>query len=125
VSHYIVQTAAACMPSSCKYGPYRRVAVIEVEDGVQRVAMISPRARGAVRVVKTWERLYAGSTDRCAYSVALATASALAADLNRDSLVARTPVLGCACGEERLGDGPCHGCGQHLGLAAADLRVAS
>jgi hypothetical protein len=60
ISRFIIQTAAAHMPSSCKWGPYRRVAVLEVRDGVEWVAMISDRARGVVRVVATWERCNVG-----------------------------------------------------------------
>lgn len=81
MSHFIVQDAAAPMPSSCK-GHYRRVAVLEVQDGLLYVSMISPRARGCVRVVATWERLNVGSTERCAYRRALAEAQAMADRLN-------------------------------------------
>ena len=69
------------MPSSCR-GVYRRVAVLEVEQGLEYVSMISPRARGCARIVETWEKLNVGSTPRCAYERALAAARALAADLN-------------------------------------------
>lgn len=77
---YIVQTAAAAMPSSC-WGTYRRVAVLEVEDGVDRAAMISARARGVIRVVATWERCNVGRTSRCAYERALSEAREMAAEL--------------------------------------------
>ena len=77
---YVIRTSAAHMPNSCK-GVYRRVAVLEVEDGVVP-KMISPRAKGVRRVVRTWERLNVGSTERCAYRIALAQAEALAAELN-------------------------------------------
>jgi hypothetical protein len=77
---YIVQTASAKMPTSVK-APYRRIAVLEVEPGVERVAMISPRARGVVRVVDTWERLHARGV-RSAYALALDEAKAVAAMLN-------------------------------------------
>jgi hypothetical protein len=89
MSHYIVQSAAACMPSSCR-GTYRRVAVLEVEDDVERAAMISPRARGVIRVVRTWERRNVGRTSRCAYAIALAEAEALAAELGAYSSIAAT-----------------------------------
>jgi len=79
--HYLVQTASAKMPTSCRFGRYRRVAVLEVEAGVTEVAMISTRARGVVRVVATWERCSVGSTERCAYARALTEARALAARL--------------------------------------------
>jgi hypothetical protein len=42
---YIVQTAAASMPSSC-WGTYRRVAVLEVEDGVERAAVFAAMRSG-------------------------------------------------------------------------------
>jgi hypothetical protein len=78
---FIVQTAAAQMPASCKY-PYRRVAVLEVAADVERVAMISARARGVVRVVQTWEKLNVGRQVRSAYAVALLEANKMAAELN-------------------------------------------
>jgi hypothetical protein len=81
MSNYIVKTAAAAMPNNC-WGTYRRVAVLEVQDGVADVAMISARARGVVRVHATWERLNVGHTSRCAYRRALAEAQQMAADLN-------------------------------------------
>jgi len=80
MSHYIVQSAAAFMPASC-WGKYRRVAVLEVQDGVQKVAMISSRAKGVIRVVSTWEKLSVGKTDRCAYERALVDAKAMVAEL--------------------------------------------
>lgn len=81
MARYIVKTAAACMPTTC-WGTYRRVAVLEVEDRVEDVAMISERARGCVRVVETWERLNVGTTERCAYARALREAEALCDRLN-------------------------------------------
>jgi hypothetical protein len=81
MSHFIVQTAAASMPQSC-WGTYRRVAVLEVEDGVQKVAMISRRARGVVRIVHLADKLSVGKTARCAYEKALAWAKEYAAELN-------------------------------------------
>lgn len=83
-THYIVQAASAKMPGSC-WGQYARVAVLEVEEGVQAVSMISERARGVVRVVRTWERLNVGKTSRCAYAVARAEAEELARELNAGS----------------------------------------
>lgn len=65
--HYIIQCASAQMPSTC-WGRYRRIAVLEVEPGIDRVSMISERARGCIRVVRTWERLHCGKTERDAYS---------------------------------------------------------
>jgi len=80
---YIVQTAAAQMPQSCK-GSYRRIAVIEVKKGLKRVSMISDRAKGVIRIAETWERLNVGTSPRCAYQKALAEAEALCAKLNRE-----------------------------------------
>ena len=79
--HYIVQFAQAKMPRSC-WGQYRRVAVLRVEDGIDRVAMISERARGVLAVVATWERCNVGRTARGAFQRALAEAEALSASLN-------------------------------------------
>lgn len=79
---YIVKTSRANMPSRC-YGVYRRVAVLEVKRGVLEVSMISERARGVVRVVRTWEKRNVGRTEKCAYRRALAEAEALAAELNK------------------------------------------
>ena len=45
-THFIVKTAAACMPASC-WGQYRRVAVLEVEVGTEP-KMISARAPAAL-----------------------------------------------------------------------------
>jgi hypothetical protein len=88
MSNYIVKTAAAAMPNNC-WGTYRRVAVLEVQDGVADVAMISARARGVVRVVATWEKCNVGHTARCAYQKALAEAHALAAAHASDAAAAR------------------------------------
>lgn len=81
MAQYIVQSAAAKMPSKCK-GRYARVAVLEVADGVERVAMISERARGVLRIVRTWEKRNVGKTERGAYQRAVADAEALALKLN-------------------------------------------
>ena len=94
MSTFIIQTAAAQMPSSCK-GRYRRVAVLEVEDGLERVAMISERARGVIRIVQTWEKLNVGISARCAYQRALRDARDLVFSLSvgRDLVRADLPVL--------------------------------
>ncbi len=80
-THFIAQTAAARMPDSC-WGKYRRVAVLEVDADRLSVSMISERATGCHRVVETWERLHVGTTERCAYQVALAEAEAMVAEMN-------------------------------------------
>lgn len=82
MERFIVMTGAARMPLHCK-GRYRRVAVVELQPGyIGYPAMIATHARGVARVVKTWERLHVGKTDRCAYARALADAWALADALN-------------------------------------------
>jgi len=79
-THYIVQHSSAKMPSSCK-GQYRRVAILEVEEGVAQAPMISERAKGVVRVVQTWENLSAKGTNT-AFTRALAEATAKCEQLN-------------------------------------------
>jgi hypothetical protein len=80
-THYIVRTSKACMPVKC-WGTYRHVAVIEVDAGVDDVSMISTRAKGVRRIVARWDRKHVGSTDRCAYEIALAEAEEMADRLN-------------------------------------------
>jgi|TARA_Y100000034_G_C6699139_1_gene308240 hypothetical protein len=81
MTHYITQTATAHMPNSC-WGRYGKVGVLEVEDGIDRVSMISDRARGAIRVVEVWDRQFWGKSNRCAFAIACREAEALAASLN-------------------------------------------
>lgn len=81
MSHYIVRESSCSMPSSCK-GRYVRVAVLEVQDDVTVVSMISARARGVIRVVRIWDKLSVGKTSRCAAERARAEAQALADRLN-------------------------------------------
>lgn len=82
-TEYIVQTASAKMPSSCR-GTYARVAVIEVDAGVKRVSMISPRAKGVVRIVATWERRSVGKTKNCAFQRALRAAEMMVDELKTE-----------------------------------------
>ena len=81
MTHYIVQTASAKMPNSC-WGRYGKVAVLEVDAGLQSVAMISERARGCRRIVALWDRLHIGSTDRSAFWAAHAEAVDMCGKLN-------------------------------------------
>ena len=84
MAHYIVKDSAAKMPSSC-WGRYRRVAVLEVADTVRDdrdVTAISENAKGVLRVVRTWERLRDGTTERCAFMRALREAQDVAEALN-------------------------------------------
>ena len=91
--HYIVKSSRAKMPSSC-WGHYGRVALLKVEAGIERVSMISPRARGVIEVVKTWEKLHLGKTERCAFERALREAENMAAALNKMALEARYGMQG-------------------------------
>lgn len=78
-SRFVVMTAAAKMPRTCK-GRYRRVAVVELTEGFEGVpAMISERARGVARIVAIWDQLNVGKTDACAYARALAEAETMRA----------------------------------------------
>ncbi len=81
-----IQCAKAQRPSSCWGGArYYRVAVLEVEPGVERVAMISERARGVVRVVRVWDRLYRGG-ERSAFARAMRDAEELVEELTSAEL---------------------------------------
>ena len=81
MSKYIVMTAAAQMPSSVSH-PYRRVAVVEIDDSGVAPLFIGERARHLVRIVETWERCNVGRNIRSAYTRALAEANALCDRLN-------------------------------------------
>jgi len=84
-TEFIVMTASAKMPSSCK-GVYRKVAILEVEIGVEP-KMISERAKGVVRLVALEDKLHAGRERGrgTAYSKALENAKRLCAALNREA----------------------------------------
>lgn len=83
MSRYIVKTITGNTPGSCCWGTYKRVAVLEVEDDVRDVEMISARARGVIAVVRTWDERNVGLTERCAYRRALTEARELAEAFNR------------------------------------------
>jgi hypothetical protein len=68
-----------------KWGNYRNVAVLEMQDGAPEPCMISERSRGCIRVVDTWLSVSVGRTERCAYRRALHEATALAERLNREA----------------------------------------
>lgn len=89
---FIVKTASAHMPASCK-GNYRRVAVIELEPGFADCSRIDSRDKAVKKIVSTWEGLNVGKTERSAYSKGLAEAKQMAAELNaarhRQTLAAR------------------------------------
>jgi len=82
MTHFIVQTSSAKMPSSCR-GRYGNVAVLEVEDGVEHASMISERSKDVVQIVRFWGPCSIGKTSRSAFSRAFIEATELAARLNR------------------------------------------
>lgn len=85
---YMVLTRAAHMPNSC-WGTYVRVGLVEVDPakipaGRKEPTMLSVRSRGVVRVVQAWERLFSGTSNRCAASRAEGKALALKARLEKE-----------------------------------------
>ena len=79
---YIVMTAKSRMPASCKFGDYRKVAVVECADGMIP-KQIHPRHKSVKRIVICYDRLNSGKTARCAYRTALAKANAMCEALNK------------------------------------------
>ena len=79
MSEYILRTAKAKMPLKC-WGRYNLIAIMEDEDGANP-PMISERAKGVIRIVRTWEKLHVGKTSRCAYSKAYKEAEEYLEDL--------------------------------------------
>ena len=70
---YVVLSKTTQMPSSCMGAhAYRRMALLEIEPGlsVADIRMISTRARGVVRIVREYDRVYVGATTR-SYGVRL------------------------------------------------------
>ena len=82
VPRYVIIVSQAKMPSSCDgSGSYYRIGLLET-DGTQQPKRIDERSRGCVRIVATWERLFRGKTDRCAFARAMKEAESM-----RDSLL--------------------------------------
>lgn len=79
---FMVISSKAAMPGNCWGGSrYMRVAVVCVLRGAYP-RYISERSTSVLFIAQTWERLYGGSTARCAYRQALAAAEAMAAEAN-------------------------------------------
>jgi hypothetical protein len=80
--------SASCTPAANCWGRYKRVAVVIVDRDVLRElgrefpTMISKNAKGAVRIVRTWENQNVGATANCAYRRALIEAQELADKIN-------------------------------------------
>ena len=81
---FIVMHKSAKMPSSCK-GIYRRIGVVEISDDFNgEPSMISSRAKGIRRIIRTWEKLHAGTMGgNTAFDRAMREAKVLVEDLNR------------------------------------------
>ena len=85
---WIVMTASAHMPSSCK-GKYRKIALVDVIEPDYRPGRIDARDKKITQVIQ-WGNHNVGKTDRCAYAVALKKAEAHAAELNAGNDPARS-----------------------------------
>lgn len=81
-THFEIVDSCAKMSSSC-WGRYRRVAVLEVRNGYT-AKTIDDRPKHVVRIVETWEKLFQGTSDRCAHAKARAAAKALVAKLEAE-----------------------------------------
>ena len=82
---YHVVSSAAPM-GGAKFGVYKRVAVVEVDHHERPIGFVPERiaaARG-VKVVWIRDRCSVGTTDACAYRVALRSAERAAADARND-----------------------------------------
>ena len=86
-AQYIIMTARTRMPGNCfGSGYYHKVAVVRLSPDFEGVPkMISERARGVEEIVYFQDRLYKGSTQRCAFAKALSEAKALCSSLNSRS----------------------------------------
>lgn len=76
---FVALTASAPCPGG--FGCYGRVALIET-DGINKPSRIDRRLSAVKRIVRTWESLNVGKTERSAFYVALRQAESLAAGMN-------------------------------------------
>lgn len=79
-NQFIVMTARAKMPSSCKFGRYCKVAVVETNSGATP-KQIHPNHKSVRRIIWVRDRLFAGKTAQCAYQLALAEAHRIADEM--------------------------------------------
>lgn len=82
---YLIMTASASMPSSCK-GSYSRIALVELEQGfTERPKMISTRAKGLKRIVAEWGPVPSRyKTERAGFPQAMKEAEALKTKLENE-----------------------------------------
>jgi hypothetical protein len=73
-------TAQARKPASCKFGNYGRVALIETNGSAPK--QIHPNHKAVKRIIKTWEMRNVGSTEKCAFRIALKEAREICENLN-------------------------------------------
>lgn len=83
---YKVLTARALMPASC-WGKYGRVAIVECSYNIatkefNTPKQIHPNHSSVVKIIHTWERLFIGTSDRCAFINAILHAEKIADELN-------------------------------------------
>ena len=64
------------------WGSYRRIGLVELDESGKIPCMISARARGCRRVVRTWDRLNNGKTENCKFRKTLAHALELLSEMN-------------------------------------------
>jgi hypothetical protein len=84
MTKYAIKVSAA--PSS--WGTYARIGLLELDGSGIAPAMISERARGVKRIVRTWEKLHVcrgqcSPKRRCAFHRARAEAETLLTELSR------------------------------------------
>ena len=79
---HIVMVSRACMPKFPGYYNYYRVAVVQTVSG-RTPKQINPRHKSTIyQIVRTWENVYKGSSEGCAYALAMKEANKVAEELN-------------------------------------------
>lgn len=137
MSYFAVMTSAAQTKGLArKFGRYKNVAVVEVEDGHEMPRMISTRSRGLVRIVKHWGSCNVGKAGgNSQYAIALREAQELVEQLALDGRQVETQhtaygthtqeacepgdrepcqILGSGVGHRDDGRGRCIDCGAFL-----------
>ena len=80
IPKYVVVTSSDTNKGG--WGNYARVAIIET-DGVHMPTRIAERDKTCVQIVKTWNKVHVGSTERCQYQRVLKTAEHEAEQMNK------------------------------------------
>lgn len=82
---YYVKVSAAQMPSNC-YGKYKRVALVKIKNGSNRLPIrISPLDKSVDHILMLWDKVNVGITSRSAYSRVLTEAMSIKNRLNKRS----------------------------------------